>query len=85
MDTAALVEALQTGRLSAAALDVCDPEPIPTGHPLLSHPRVVLSAHVASTSPPAVRKLRETAAGIIAAAVRGESLPNVVNGVPIGR
>jgi D-3-phosphoglycerate dehydrogenase len=80
-DTAALVEALQSGRLSAAALDVCDPEPIPTDHPLLKHPSVIVSAHVASTSVPAVRKLRETAAGIVARAVRGEQLPNIVNGV----
>ncbi len=84
VDTAALVEALQSGQLSAAALDVCDPEPIPAGHPLLNLPGVTLSAHVASTSPSAVRKLRETAAGIIARAVRGEPLPNVVNGVTGG-
>jgi D-3-phosphoglycerate dehydrogenase len=80
--TAALVEALQTSRLAAAALDVCDPEPIPADHPLVSLPGVVLSAHVASASPTAVRKLRETAAGIVARAVRGEPLPNIVNGVP---
>jgi D-3-phosphoglycerate dehydrogenase / 2-oxoglutarate reductase len=80
-DTAAIVEALQTGQLAMAGLDVCDPEPIPPGHALLSQPGVLLSAHVASTSPPAVRKLRETAAGIIARAVRGEVLPNIVNGV----
>jgi D-3-phosphoglycerate dehydrogenase len=84
VDTAALVEALRGGRLAAAALDVCDPEPIPAGHPLLGLPGVNLSAHVASASPSAVRKLRETAAGIIARAVRGEPLPNVVNGIAGG-
>jgi D-3-phosphoglycerate dehydrogenase len=82
VDTPALVEALRSGRLAAAALDVCDPEPIPADHPLLNYPGVILSAHVASTSPPAVRKLRETAAGIVARAIRGEPLPNIVNGVP---
>lgn len=83
-DTGAVVEALKSGQLAAAALDVCDPEPIPAGHPLLSLPGVALSAHVASASPSAVRKLRETAANIVARAVRGEPLPNVVNGVPGG-
>jgi D-3-phosphoglycerate dehydrogenase len=81
VETAALVEALENGQLAAAGLDVSDPEPIPRGHPLLSHPAVVLSAHVASASPPAVRKLRETAAGIVARAARGQTLPNIVNGV----
>jgi D-3-phosphoglycerate dehydrogenase len=81
VDTAALVEAMQSGKIAAAALDVCDPEPIPADHPLLKLPGVIVSAHVASASVPAVRKLRETAAGIIARAIRGEPLPNVVNGV----
>jgi lactate dehydrogenase-like 2-hydroxyacid dehydrogenase len=42
---------------------------------------VVLSPHVASASVPAVRTLRETVARVAAAALRGEPLPNVVNGV----
>lgn len=85
VDTAALVETLQSGHLAAAALDVCDPEPIPAGHPLLAMPNVLLAAHVASASPTAVRKLRETAATIVARAARGAPLPNIVNGVPGGR
>lgn len=82
VDTNALVAALQSGHLAAAALDVCDPEPIPPGHPLLQMPNVLVAAHVASTSARAVRTLRETAAGIIVKRLRGEALPNVVNGVP---
>jgi D-3-phosphoglycerate dehydrogenase len=79
VDTNALVAALQAGQLAAAALDVCDPEPIPADHPLLRLPTVIVAAHVASTSTKAVRKLRETAANLIARALRGETLPNVVN------
>ncbi len=44
---------------------------------------VVVSAHVASVSERAVRELRRSAAGTVAAAVRGEPLPNVVNGAAL--
>ena len=77
----ALVEALQQGQVSMAALDVFSPEPIPADHPVLKLENVMLSAHIASVSPPAVKKLRETAARIAVLAARGEPLPNVVNGV----
>lgn len=81
IDPAALVAALQSGHVSAAALDVFSPEPIPAGHPILSLPQVVLASHIASASVPAVRRLRETAASLAVAAVEGRSLPNIVNGV----
>jgi D-3-phosphoglycerate dehydrogenase len=81
VESAALVEALQKGHLSAAGLDVFDPEPIPRDSPLLQMGNVVLSAHVASASARAARRLRETVAGTVARAIRGEPLTNVVNGV----
>ena len=83
IDTAAFVAALQSGHLAGAAIDVCDPEPIPADSPLRSLSNVITASHIASASPKAVRTLRETAAKIAAMALRGESLPNVVNGVGI--
>ena len=81
IDPQALTAALQSGHIAAAALDVFNPEPIPADHPIRRMPQVVLASHIASASVPAVRKLRETAASLALAALRGEKLPNVVNGV----
>jgi phosphoglycerate dehydrogenase-like enzyme len=50
VDTDALVAALESGRIRAA-LDVTDPEPLPDGHPLWSCPNLLLTPHVAGSSP----------------------------------
>lgn len=81
VDPDALTAALVRGKLGGAALDVFDPEPIPVDHPIRRMSNVILAAHIASASPTAVRTLRETAISIALQAVRGERLPNVVNGV----
>ena len=47
-----LLAALGSGQLSAAFLDVTDPEPLPRGHPLWSHPRVILTPHIATMTRP---------------------------------
>lgn len=46
LDHAALLEALERGHVGFASLDVTEPEPLPAGHPLYTHPRVHLSPHL---------------------------------------
>ncbi|MFK0687681.1 2-hydroxyacid dehydrogenase [Mesorhizobium sp. IMUNJ 23033] len=53
LDHEALVAALDRGQLSAAMIDVTDPEPLPAGHPFWSHPKIILTPHIASVTQPA--------------------------------
>jgi len=54
IDTEALLDALDQGAILGAGLDVTDPEPLPEGHRLFGHPKVLLTPHVAN--PPALKK-----------------------------
>ncbi|PZE54537.1 hydroxyacid dehydrogenase [Curtobacterium sp. MCPF17_001] len=49
VDTDALVDALRSGAITAAGLDVTDPEPLPDGHPLWSEPGALITPHQADT------------------------------------
>jgi glyoxylate/hydroxypyruvate reductase A len=77
LDQQALLDALDSGHLSAAILDVCDPEPLPPLHPLWTHPRIVLTPHIASMTQP------ETAALVLLENIRrhrcGEPLRDVID------
>jgi phosphoglycerate dehydrogenase-like enzyme len=50
LDQAALLEALDSGQVGLASLDVTEPEPLPAGHPLYHHPKVRLSPHTSAIS-----------------------------------
>ncbi len=62
VDTAALVEALEKGKIAGAALDVFEQEPLPASHPLLKMDNVVLTPHLASYSLEAALQLRQDTA-----------------------
>ena len=51
IDTEALVDALETGKIRGAALDVTDPEPLPKGHRLWKAPNVFITPHVSWQTP----------------------------------
>ncbi|HTR08986.1 MAG TPA: glyoxylate/hydroxypyruvate reductase A [Paraburkholderia sp.] len=52
LDQQALLDALDSGHLQNAILDVTDPEPLPPSHPFWTHPRVRLTPHIASATRP---------------------------------
>ncbi|KGF69395.1 2-hydroxyacid dehydrogenase [Hoeflea sp. BAL378] len=57
LDHQALLDALDRGHLSAAVLDVTEPEPLPAAHPFWSHSRIVLTPHIASITQPTTAAL----------------------------
>jgi len=81
VDQPALIEALRSGKVGGAGLDVTDPEPPEAESPLLTMDNVLITSHIASASVHAAATLRRSAAETIALALRGERVPNCVNGV----
>jgi phosphoglycerate dehydrogenase-like enzyme len=76
-DTDALVAALQAQRIRAV-LDVVDPEPLPSEHPLWTAPNVMISPHSAGDTPAADRAAWTLAANQLRRYAAGEPLENVV-------
>lgn len=79
VDTDALLAALQSNRIRAA-LDVTEPEPLPDGHPLWSAPNLLLTPHIASSTPAFMVRAMELAAAQVGRYLRGEPLENIVTG-----
>lgn len=80
VDTAALVDALQSGHLAGAGLDVVDPEPLPAASPLWQlRDRVVISGHTSGNSPRTVTRLVDLLIDNLLRARDGRPLRNVVD------
>ncbi|KAF6072939.1 hypothetical protein HJG60_010000 [Phyllostomus discolor] len=78
IDQDALVGALQTGVITAAALDVSHPEPLPRDHSLLKLKNVTLTPHIGSATHQARQQVMENLVGSILASLRGLPIPNEV-------
>jgi glyoxylate reductase len=79
VDTSALIEALESHEISAAALDVTDPEPLPPSHPLYHMPNCLVVPHIGSATHQTRRKMAELACQNLLAGLAGHRLPNCVN------
>jgi phosphoglycerate dehydrogenase-like enzyme len=77
VNTDALVEALNAGKVRAA-IDVTDPEPLPEGHPLWSCPNLLITPHVAASSPQFAANALRAAADELRRYIAGEPLRHVV-------
>ncbi|MFT4247055.1 MAG: NAD(P)-dependent oxidoreductase [Pseudomonas sp.] len=79
VDTPALLEALEHGRIGRATLDVTDPEPLPSGHPLYAHPQVHVSPHTAALSTDGLNRFVDIFVDNFGRYQRGEPLLNRVD------
>ena len=78
IDQAALTEALRSGQIGGAGLDVTDPEPIDPADPLLTLPNVTILPHVGSATIETRTKMALLAAENLLAGLRGDPLPHQV-------
>ncbi|XP_078543983.1 putative 2-ketogluconate reductase [Lissotriton helveticus] len=78
VDQDALVHALQTGNIKAAALDVTHPEPLPRGHPLLTLKNVIVTPHIGNATEKTRKKVIEKMIANSIALIRGLPCPDEV-------
>jgi len=79
VDQAALIKALDSGQISCASLDVVDPEPLPNGHSLYTHPGVRLSPHISWSYPEARIILQQNFIDNLKAYMAGTGLSGIVD------
>jgi phosphoglycerate dehydrogenase-like enzyme len=79
VDTSALISALESGKLLGACLDVTDPEPLPSDHPLWKAPNVHISPHISSSSDVYVDRSLQILEQNLKRLAKGERLINEVD------
>jgi glyoxylate reductase len=79
VDTDALVAALESGEILAAALDVTDPEPLSADHPLVNMDNCIVVPHTASATVQTRDAMATLAARNLIAGLQGEKPPASVN------
>ncbi len=79
VDPEALHQALTSGEIAGAAIDVTDPEPIATDSPLLDLDNLIVTPHIGSASCQTREKMANMAIANLIAGLKGERLPNCVN------
>jgi glyoxylate reductase len=82
VDQPALIEALRTGTIAGAALDVTDPEPLPLESPLYSFPNVIITPHIASARLATRSRMADIAAANIIEVLAGRPPLNPVRPRP---
>lgn len=79
IDEAALLDAMRSGHLAGAALDVFDPEPPVANHPFFTLPNTICTPHIGSFTSAGVQRMQVMACEQIAQVLRGERPTNLVN------
>jgi len=79
VDTDALVEALTSGQIRAAGLDVTDPEPLPPEHPLFKLENCLITPHIGSATYQTRKSMAEIALQNLIAGIAEEPLPHCAN------
>jgi D-3-phosphoglycerate dehydrogenase len=79
VDTDAVIDALQAGRLAGAGLDVQEGEPLPTSHPIYTLDTVLLAPHVAFYSEESLVDLQRRVAEEVVRVLDGQPARNRVN------
>ena len=78
VDREALAQALHTGQIAGAALDVTSPEPLPGDDPLWQAPNLLVVPHIGSATWSARERMTEIAVENILAGIEGRPLPHQV-------